>query len=44
MTECMTLYQVTGTGAVALEAAAAPAPVNTNDKRSLEAAGTPKQG
>lgn len=44
VTECMTLYQVTSDGAVALEAVAAPAPLNPNDKRSLEAAGTPKRG
>ena len=44
VTDCMTLYQVTSDGAVALEAAAAPAPLNSKNKPSLEAAGTPKRG
>ena len=37
VTECMTLYQVTGTGAVALETAAAPKADTKADPRALEA-------
>jgi len=36
VTECMTLYQITGTGAVALETAVAPKPAD-GEKRTLEA-------
>jgi hypothetical protein len=41
VTACMTLYQISGTGAVQLQAAAAPNPASKVEARELEAAKKP---